>query len=83
MLFLIIYLALIESSQCRGVAIISICCTVRYCTIVIATIFVLFWYLHVCASTLERQRRMTIYTPSIETSAGRRVSTNNQQRRSV
>ena len=45
--------------------------------------FVLFWYLHVCASTLERQRRMTIYTPSIETSAGRRVSTNNQQRRSV
>ena len=28
MLYRIIYLALIESSQCRGVAIISICCTV-------------------------------------------------------
>ena len=39
MLFLIIYLALIESSQCRGVAIISICCAVRYCIMVMATNF--------------------------------------------
>ena len=39
MLYRIIYLALIESSQCRGVAIISICCTVRYCIMVMATDF--------------------------------------------
>jgi hypothetical protein len=39
MLYRIIYLALIESSQCRGVAIISICCAVRYCIMVMATNF--------------------------------------------
>ena len=48
MLYRIIYLALIESSQCRGVAIISICCAVRYYTMVMATIFLFCFGIYMC-----------------------------------
>jgi hypothetical protein len=60
MLYLIIYLALIESSQCRGVANLDmLCCLLLYNGYCYDFVF---WYLHVCINVGATTTYDDIYT---------------------